>query len=230
EAVDEDVDDVGLRIEAVVKYMLEDHRLGDGAAGVAQEVFEQGKFAALQLDFFAGAHGFAGKEVEFDVAAGEASGFDALGGAADEGVEAREQFGKSKRFGEVIVTPRLEALDAVVHGGACAKDDDGRGNFFGAHALDEAKAIEPGQHEVDDGGIVGSGFGVGEGVFAVGATVHGVAGLLEAFDNEGSDLVVVLDHQDAHFRGKVQRRRGNVKGRGGAGEGGLGSKRLSRIR
>src|SRR5581483_4131894 len=166
EAVDEDVDDVGLRIEAVVKYMLEDHRLGDGAAGVAQEVFEQGKFAALQLDFFAGAHGFAGKEVEFDVAAGEASGFDALGGAADEGVEAREQFGKSKRFGEVIVTPRLEAFDAVVHGGACAKDDDGRGNFFGAHALDEAKAIEPGRHEVDDGGIVGSGFGVGEGVFA----------------------------------------------------------------
>src|SRR5258707_34878 len=51
----EHIDNIGLWIEAVVENMFEDHRLGDGAAGVAHEVFQQRELARLQLDRLVGA-------------------------------------------------------------------------------------------------------------------------------------------------------------------------------
>src|SRR6185312_80690 len=52
-AMHEHVDDVRLRVEAVIKNVLQDHRLRHDAIGVAHEIFEQCKFAGLQFDFFA---------------------------------------------------------------------------------------------------------------------------------------------------------------------------------
>ena len=37
----EHINDIGLRIEAVIPNVFEDHRFGDGAGGVAHEIFEQ---------------------------------------------------------------------------------------------------------------------------------------------------------------------------------------------
>ena len=78
EPVDEDVDDIGLRVEGVVPDVLEDHGLADGAAGVAEQEGEERKFAGLQIDGLAGASDFARDEVEGDVTAGEAGGFGRL--------------------------------------------------------------------------------------------------------------------------------------------------------
>src|SRR5688500_11630374 len=47
--VDEHIDDVRLRIETVIPNVLQDHRLGDDAARVAHEIFEQGEFARLEF-------------------------------------------------------------------------------------------------------------------------------------------------------------------------------------
>src|SRR5258706_14174511 len=41
----QDIDDVGLRIEAVIPDVRQDHRLRDDLAGVAHEIFEQGELA-----------------------------------------------------------------------------------------------------------------------------------------------------------------------------------------
>src|SRR5689334_22233038 len=59
QAMDEDIDDVGLGIETVVEDMLENHGFGHRAIGMAHQVFEQGKFARLQFDFFFGPVHFA---------------------------------------------------------------------------------------------------------------------------------------------------------------------------
>src|SRR5215510_16418205 len=58
------VDDVGLRIEAVVPDVRQDHRLRDDAAGVAHQVFEQREFARAEIDRFAIACDLARKQVE----------------------------------------------------------------------------------------------------------------------------------------------------------------------
>ena len=78
ETGDDDVDDVGLGIEAVVPDVFENHGLADGAAGVAEQEGEERKFAGLQIDGLAGASDFARDEVERDVTAGEAGGFGRL--------------------------------------------------------------------------------------------------------------------------------------------------------
>src|SRR3954470_21985616 len=49
-AMDEDVNDVRLRVEAVIENVLENHGLGHDAIGMAHEIFEQREFAGLQLD------------------------------------------------------------------------------------------------------------------------------------------------------------------------------------
>src|SRR5215218_58381 len=51
QAMDEDVDDIGARVEAVVLHVRDDHRLGHDPAGIAQQVLEQGELArAERLD------------------------------------------------------------------------------------------------------------------------------------------------------------------------------------
>src|SRR5437879_4693864 len=47
---DEDVHDVGLRIEAVFPDVRQNHRLRHDAAGVAHEVFEKGELAGPQIE------------------------------------------------------------------------------------------------------------------------------------------------------------------------------------
>src|SRR5690349_17324381 len=57
--VNEDIDDVGLRVETVVEDVLENHGLGDWPGGMAHQIFEQCEFARLELDFFFAAMHFA---------------------------------------------------------------------------------------------------------------------------------------------------------------------------
>ena len=78
QARNDDVDDVGLGIEAIVPDVFEDHRLADGPARVAEEEGEKREFARLQLDALAGAGDLARDEVERDIAGGEARGLGRL--------------------------------------------------------------------------------------------------------------------------------------------------------
>src|SRR5438045_7638306 len=50
QAADEDVDDVRLRVEAVVPHVRQDHRLRDDLAGVAHQILEQRELARPQVD------------------------------------------------------------------------------------------------------------------------------------------------------------------------------------
>src|SRR5262245_57417040 len=63
QAMDKDVHDVSLGVKAVVEDVLQDHRLGDGAVRVAHKVFEQGKFARLQLELLAATLDLAGEQI-----------------------------------------------------------------------------------------------------------------------------------------------------------------------
>src|SRR5512137_2816463 len=63
QAANQDVHDVGLRVEMVVPDVLQDHGLRNHSAGVAHEIFEQAEFARLELDGLPGSNGFARDEV-----------------------------------------------------------------------------------------------------------------------------------------------------------------------
>src|SRR5262249_29123064 len=144
QAMNEDVHDVGLRIEAVIENVLEDHGLGDGAIGVAHEVFEERKLARLQVNLLAGALHLAAEQIHGQVANDKAGWLGGLRGAADEGLDAREQLGESEGLGQVIVAPSLEAPHAIIHGSLGAEDEDGNAAAFGAELLDDTQTVELG--------------------------------------------------------------------------------------
>src|SRR5437762_6484059 len=48
--VNENIDDVGLRIETVIPDVFKDHRFRDHSSRIPQQQFEQGEFAGLQFD------------------------------------------------------------------------------------------------------------------------------------------------------------------------------------
>jgi len=65
----------------------------------------------------------------------------------------------------------------------------------------------PGQHDVDDGGVVGLGLCQFEGGLGVDRVVHREAGLPQAGDDERRDRTVVFDDEDPHA-GRTERPRG----------------------
>src|SRR6185436_18455428 len=68
---DHHVHHVGLWIEAVIPNVLENQRLGNYFARVAQEIFEQRKLARLQIEVLTGARDFAGDQVHAQISGGE---------------------------------------------------------------------------------------------------------------------------------------------------------------
>jgi hypothetical protein len=198
EAADHDIDDIGLGVEAIVPDVFEDEGFGYGAAGVAHEVFEELELAGLEFDFFAGAVDGAVDEVEFEVGDLEGGGFCFAVGAADEGLDASEEFTKGERFDEVIITAGLESADAVIDGAFGAEEEDRGADVLGAELADEGDAVEFREHDIDDGGVVGGGGGEVEGVFAVGGMIDGEASLAQAIYDEGGDLRVIFHHEDTH--------------------------------
>ena len=141
QAADQHIHNIRLRVEGVVPYVLEDHRLRDDAPGVAQEVFEQGELSRLQFDSFAVARDLAREQIELQAAATQRRRFACLRGAADERLHAGKQFGKGKRLGEIIVAARLQAAHPVVHGTLRAEDEDRRFHLLGAPSFENAQAI-----------------------------------------------------------------------------------------
>src|SRR5271155_1385689 len=114
EPADEHVHDIRLRIEAVVPDVFENHGLGHDAPGVAHEIFQKRELAGLKLDFFSTAPHFPGKQIQREIPHRQPRRLAGVRGAADECLDARQQFGKCKRLGQVIVAAGLKTLDAVI--------------------------------------------------------------------------------------------------------------------
>ena len=75
-------------------------------------------------------------------------------GAAEQGVDARQQLADAERFGDVIVRAEVEADDFVDLLALGREHEDGRGDLSGAEFLADVVAAFAGQHHVehDEGG------------------------------------------------------------------------------
>ncbi len=153
---------------------------------------------ALELDLGRAAPDFAREEVHLQVAEGEVGDDGGGAAAADEGLEAREQLGEGERLGQVVVAAALQAGDTVVERALGAEDEDGDLDALGAPALDDAEAVELGQHEVDDGGVERGGAAHLAAFLAVDADVDGVAGFAQTLGDKGGDLCVIFEKENFH--------------------------------
>ncbi len=124
----------------------------------------------------------------------------ALVGSPREGAQARQQLIERERLGHVVVGPEVEGADLLVQGVACRQHQHRLLPARLAQLLEGVEPVEAGQREVEDdqpdlrlqGHLQAVVTPVGErDLVALGSQ-----GPLQ----EGGDLLVVLDDQDAHPR------------------------------
>jgi hypothetical protein len=200
EALDIDVDEVGAGIEVVVPDVFADLDATEDAAGGAHEVFEEGELAGGELDAGGFAFYLAGCEVEDEVIHAKNVG-GVAGGAADDGVDAGDEFFDVKGFGQVIIGAEVEAFDAFIEAGARGEEDDGDGISLFAESAEDTESVAAGKHDIEDDEVVGGGGGDGVGVVAIAGGVDGEALFFEALLDEGEELVLIFDDEDAHGSG-----------------------------
>ena len=145
--------------------------------GVAHQVFEQRELARAKFDGSPLAGRGARDEIEAEVPDGQLRRDRGAGGAADQGVHPRQQFGKREGLGQVVVPTCRQTGDAVVHRVPGAQDQHRGVDATLAHALDQAETIEVRQHQVDDGDVVAAGRGQVETGVALGGMIDDEARL-----------------------------------------------------
>ncbi len=129
-------------------------------------------------------------------------------------VEARQQLAEGEGLGQVVIAAAAQAADAVIDLGQRAQDQNRRALAGLAQHLDDGQAVDVArQHAVHDDHIIGLAGGEKHAVPAVGRMIGGMAGFLQAFDDELADAFVVLDQQDLHVGSLERRRRGRRRGR-----------------
>src|SRR5262249_18196373 len=114
DATDIDVDDVGGGIEMQVPDMLQQHRAGDDAAFVADQIFEQLEFARQQRNLPAATAGAAADQVDREIANAQDGLLDDSFAAAPERLQARQQFDEGEWLDQIVVAAGAQAAHAVI--------------------------------------------------------------------------------------------------------------------
>jgi hypothetical protein len=178
--------------------MFHDHRLRDDPSCVPHEVFQQDKFTGLKIDLSSRSCHFPLEQIHPKVAHLQYRGIHRAGGPPDKGLNPREQLRKGKRFGEVVIAPGLETLDAVIDLTFGAQDNHRRVLLARPKLPDEGQSVELRQHDINDHGIVGFVEGKVQAIFAIWSMVYRKPGLTETFGYERCNSVVVFDDQNTH--------------------------------
>src|ERR1700691_2747674 len=108
------VDHVGLRVDVIISYTLQQHGARHHLAGMPHQVFEQLELARLQRDGPIPAGDFAGQGIHVQVADGERRLLVYSLSPAMQRVQAGQQFAECKRLGQIIVAAAAQAADAVI--------------------------------------------------------------------------------------------------------------------
>src|SRR4029079_11915389 len=109
-ARDMHVDDVGLRIEMIIPYVLEQHGAGHHLARMLHEIFQQAKLSRLEDNRFAGARHLMREPVENEIADHETGAALFRRSAPGEGLNAGEELAECIWLGEIVVAARAQAL------------------------------------------------------------------------------------------------------------------------
>src|SRR6266700_540246 len=113
------VDDVGRGIEMEIPHVLQQHGARHDAALVANQIFEELKFARKQVDALGVSVSRPRHEVELEVADTQYRCLDDRVAAPSKRLDAREELGERERFDEIVVASGTQAAHAIVYLAEC---------------------------------------------------------------------------------------------------------------
>jgi len=204
QARDVDLDRLHARIGVELEHLLEQRLARHRTADARQQGLQHRQLARGQRQRLAVHRRHAGGGVELEPA--QAHQRHLVAGAAQQGLDARLQFGELEGFRQIIVGAEVETLHALL--GAAARGQHqhrgGRAAVRAALAVAQAaqhlEAIEAGQRQVEDRQVVALGAQGLVGVVAAAEHVQHEAGLTQRARDPFGEFGVVLDQQQAHRR------------------------------
>ena len=177
---------------------VQDLLAGEGLAGVLHEHFDDGVLHLGELDalavFLQGA--VAGIEQEGRLA-DLADLHRTAAAAAHERVHAGGKLGGGKGLGDVVIRAGHQTGDLIHLLGAGGEHDDADGGIGGADAAADLKAINAGEHDVQQGhadvAVLGQEL---QGLLPALGLHHLITGTAEIDDDKAADAGLVLQYQD----------------------------------
>src|SRR5579872_31099 len=191
------VHNISGRVEGQVPDVFYDHGARDLAAGVAHQVFEQGKFLGGEIDAAAGAFGAVLHAVEFEIVDFE-NRFRGQMAAAQQGANSGGEFAEGKWFGEIIVGAGIEALHTVFDFAAQSQHQHRQAGTLKAQMAEHIYAIHAGEIEIEYDQVVLILGAHGARLFAIGGNIGGVVFGFEPLANEVRQGGVVFGYQNSH--------------------------------
>ncbi len=197
DAADQHVEHVGIGIVAIVVDVLAEFGAADDAVRVVHQIGEDPVLLRGQRQRIAIEREAARVRVELQRATPQARRCMA-GAAADQRVQAQHQFLDLERLGQVIVGARVEAGEFVVPA-ATRGQHQHRQRLPGlAPAVQHGHAVEPGQAEVEHGGVVGLGLAAELGLGAVVDAIHRETGRAQRRGDAIGQFRIVLGQKNPH--------------------------------
>ena len=192
------VDHIVVGVEGVIPGTVEQHVAGHHLAAVAHEFFQQQCLAMLQRNHPALAHGGAGGAIQLQFAHLQlACRAAALLTGAQQGVKARQHFGKGIGFGQVIVAAGPQAFDLVGGGRLGAEHQYRHPQLLGAKGLDQGDAIEAGQAAIDHQHVMNALQGHAQPRIAVAGDIHHMTAFAQPAQQVGRRASVIFNHENA---------------------------------
>jgi hypothetical protein len=171
-------------------------------------IFEQAKFARLEVDGLAAAAHRARNQIHFEIARCEFCRRGAEGRPAGKREQTRHQLFEGKGLDEVIVAAGRQSLDAIVDAGKVGEEQHRRRYAFRPCQRHDAETVEMGQHAVEDDDVEGPPDRHLDPVASILGDLGVVPARTQPVRKVAGGLFVVLDDQDSHSVGTALGRPG----------------------
>lgn len=196
ELADMDIDDVGVRQEAVVPDVFQQHAARHHLAGAVHEIFQQLELGWQQLDGTIIAPGGAGNEIEHERADAKRGRWRGDRRAAQQRLDAGGEFNEGEGLDEIVIAAGLQARHPFIDRAERAHHQNRGRDALGAQFGQHREPITLGQQAVEDQQIEAPAARLGETLRAGHHMPHLIAARLQIGDDLAGEFGVILDQQD----------------------------------
>src|SRR5215510_1260441 len=192
-----DLDQIGEGIEVLLPDVFGDLGAADDLAGAPRQVFKERVFLRGQLDLTPAASDSARPHVDAEI--GDLYGLRTQRGTTpQQRPQARQQFMKIERLGQVIIRAHVEPRNAIRRRVARCQYQDRKSQSFRAQLAADFEAVLERQHDVEDDQVVIVDARLINGGLAVRRHIYGITLLAQSLRQHLRRVRLVFDQQNPH--------------------------------
>ncbi len=194
------VDDVGVRVATVFPHVLHEFCPTHHPAGMPGEVVQEGELLGGEHDLARTSAHHAARGIDDQVAEDQFGG-EHLTAATRQRAQSREKLAEIERLREIVVGPRVEAGDALLHRVERGEHEDRYRVLRGAERPADFQPVGPRHEDVEDHDVVVVLQPESLRLGPVLGEIDDVGRLAQATRDGLAELTVILGEQDAHGSG-----------------------------